>query len=255
MVGFYSSGPKIKENDIKVRFSIDCQFLLILDFCISIQISALFRQFCHHEPIFAIVDVRPGVVGIPTTSYEAVQEVEAEGKEIQWTFKHINSYIEADEAEAVGVEHLLRDINDPTTTSLAMQIKQKLDGLVGLKDRLVEVKAYLENVLSGRLPPNHQIIYNLQDIFNLIPNLNVEELVRSMLVSTNDMHLVMYVASLVRSVIALHELLGNKMKYKDVDDLLDRSAGVEASAPSSAAAGGSNEDSKKSAKAEKEKGK
>lgn len=43
------------------------------------------------------------MVGIPTTAYEAVDQVEAEGKEIQRVFKHISCAIEADEAEAVSV--------------------------------------------------------------------------------------------------------------------------------------------------------
>lgn len=124
----------------------------------------------------------------------------------------------------VGVEHLLRDINDPTTSTLAVQIQQKVNGLNGLLSRLQEIQAYLENVVSGRLPINNQISYNLQDIFNLLPNLNVEELVRSMLVKTNDMHLVMYISSLIRSIVALHSLLSNKIKYKDLDDLLDNEA-------------------------------
>ncbi len=53
--------------------------------------------------MFTIIDVRPGVVGIPTTAYEAVEQVEAEGKEIQRVFKHITCSIEADEAEAVSL--------------------------------------------------------------------------------------------------------------------------------------------------------
>jgi len=118
----------------------------------------------------------------------------------------------------------LRDINDPTTSTLAVQIQQKVNGLNGLLGRLQEIHAYLENVVSGRLPVNNQISYNLQDIFNLLPNLNVEELVRSMLIKTNDMHLVMYLSSLIRSIVALHSLLSNKIKYKDLDDLLDNEA-------------------------------
>ena len=35
-----------------------------------------------------------------------------------------------------------------------------------------------------------QIIYNMQTIINLLTNLNMEDLVRSILVKTNDMHLV-----------------------------------------------------------------
>lgn len=55
--------------------------------------------------MFAIIDVRPGVAGLPTTAYEAVDQVEAEGKEIQRVFKHISCSIEAEEAEEVSVSY------------------------------------------------------------------------------------------------------------------------------------------------------
>lgn len=206
IVGFYSTGPKIKENDLKI--------------------DTLFRNFVK-DPVFVIIDVRPGVEEIPTTAYLAVEEVQSEGKEIQRVFKHIACRIEAEEAEEVACEHLLRDINDPTTSTLAMQIRQKVSGLSGLVGRLEEIKKYLLNVISGRLPPNNQILYNLQNIFNLLPNLNIESLVRSMQVKTNDIHMAIYISSLVRSVLALHSLLNNKIQFKDVDEVLDRSAGVE----------------------------
>lgn len=175
--------------------------------------------------MFVIIDVRPGVVGLPTTAYQAVDEVQGEGKEIQRVFKHVGCMIEAEEAEEVGVEHLLRDINDPTTSNLALQIKQKKTGLDGLLSRLTEIRAYLDKVVSGRIPINNQIAYNLQNILNLLPNLNVDELVKSMLVKTNDMHLVMYVSSLIRAIIALHDLLNNKLKYKNLDEILDQDVG------------------------------
>lgn len=65
---------------------------------------------------------------------------------------------------------------------------------------------------EGKMPVNNQINSNLQNILNMLPNLNVEALVRSLLVKTNDMHLGMYLAALVRSVIALHNLLNNKIQ-------------------------------------------
>lgn len=135
----------------------------------------------------------------------------------------------------MGVEHLLRDINDPTTSSLALQIKQKKTGLDGLLSRLTEIRAYLDKVISGRIPINNQIAYNLQNIINLLPNLNVDELVKSMLVKTNDMHLVMYVSSLIRAIIALHDLLNNKLKYKNLDDILDQDASSSNAAAAAAA--------------------
>ena len=50
----------------------------------------------------------------------------------------------------------------------------------------------------------------LQDIFNLLPNIDAE-LTRSFAVKSNDMMLVVYVASLIRSVLALHNLINNKV--------------------------------------------
>jgi len=79
------------------------------------------------------------------------------------------------------------------------------------------MKAYLENVLAKKLPANNQIIYNMQTIFNLLPNLNVEELVRSLLIKTNDMHLVIYISSLIRCIVSLHDLVKNKLLLKDED--------------------------------------
>jgi len=42
------------------------------------------------------------------------------------TFRHVSSEVGAYEAEEVGVEHLLRDINDPTVSSLASRVKHKV---------------------------------------------------------------------------------------------------------------------------------
>ncbi|CAH0515808.1 unnamed protein product [Peronospora belbahrii] len=192
------SGPKIRKADL--------------------DIDDLFRRYCPN-PVLVICDVRPNVEGLPTTAYGSIEEVEEDGKAIKRVFKHVKSTVGAYEAEEVGVEHLLRDINDPSVSSLAGQVKHKMTALNGLKERLEEMKTYLENVVAGRLPPNHQIIYNMQTIFNLLPNLNVDELVRSMFTKTNDMHFVIYLSSLIRCTIALHNLVNNKIKYKESEEI------------------------------------
>ncbi|XP_073129603.1 uncharacterized protein [Henckelia pumila] len=46
-----------------------------------------------------------------------------------------------------------------------------------------------------------------EDVFNLLPNLNVSELIKAFAVKTNDMMLVIYLSSLIRSVLALHNLI------------------------------------------------
>lgn len=123
---------------------------------------------------------------------------------------HVPSAIEAEEAEEIGVEHLLRDIKDSTTTTLSTRINEKLSSLRGLQSRVVEISDYLKSVASGALPVNHQVIYHLQDMLNLLPDLDDPIKTKSFNSNTNDQLLVVYLSSLVRAVIALHALVDNK---------------------------------------------
>jgi 26S proteasome regulatory subunit N8 len=142
---------------------------------------------------------------------------------VRKSFAHVPSVIGAMEAEEVGVEHLLRDINDPTVSTVANLVKAKLSGLSTLTEKLVDMKDYLTLASKGKIKPNPEIVANMQAIVNLLPNLNVDELVRSMLVKNNDMHMVIYLSSLIRCVIALHDLVVNKIAYNDeVGDGLEK---------------------------------
>ena len=211
VVGFYSTGPQIRPNDLRI-------YELVQRFVPAGTIT---------PPVFVIIDVRPGRESIPTTAYRVVEEVDSNvprggggdksggAAEVRKSFAHVPSLIGALEAEEVGVEHLLRDINDPTVSTVATLVKAKLSGLSTLTEKLVEIKDYLTAVSEGRMKANSEIIANMQAIVNLLPNLNVEELVRSMLVKNNDMHMVIYLSSLIRCVIALHDLVLNKIAYND----------------------------------------
>lgn len=63
---------------------------------------------------------------------------------------------------------------------------------------LEDIKNYLEKVVNQQLPINHQIIYQLQDVFNLLPDINLTPFVKAVYVKTNDQMLVVYLASLIR---------------------------------------------------------
>jgi 26S proteasome regulatory subunit N8 len=58
-------------------------------------------------------------------------------------------------------------------------------------------------------------MYNLQDIFNLSPNLRVEDIVKAFTTKTNDSMLVIYLSSFIRSIVALHDLINNKLANKE----------------------------------------
>ncbi|KAK4797890.1 hypothetical protein SAY86_030216 [Trapa natans] len=192
VVGWYSTGPKLRENDL--------------------HINALFDSYVPN-PVLVIIDVQPKELGIPTKAYCTVEENATQKS--QKVFVHVPSEIAAHEVEEIGVEHLLRDVKDTTISTLATEVSGKLTALKGLDARLTEIRGYLDLVVDGKLPLNHEILYHLQDVFNLLPNLNVNELIKAFAVKTNDMMLVIYLSSLIRSIIALHNLINNKMLNKE----------------------------------------
>jgi len=200
VIGWYSTGPKIRPSDL--------------------EINELFRRYTPN-PVLVIIEVQPKDLGIPTKAYVAVEEANEETQETRMAFQHIPSEIGALEAEEVGVEHLLRDVKDTTISTLATRIHDKLASLKSLISHLHEMNVYLQHVVDGKLPINHQIIGHLQDIFNLAPNLNVEQLVKAFAVKTNDSLLVIYLSSLIRSVIALHNLILNKHQYREAEKKAD----------------------------------
>lgn len=197
VVGWYHTGPKLHQNDV--------------------SINELIRRYCPNS-VLVIIDAKPKDLGLPTEAYRAVEEVHDDGTPTTRTFEHVPSEIGAEEAEEVGVEHLLRDIKDTTVGSLSQRITNQLLGLKGLHSQLSEIRDYLIQVGQGSLPMNHQIIYQLQDIFNLLPDIANDNFIDNLYIKTNDQSLVVYLAALVRSIIALHNLINNKITNRDAED-------------------------------------
>lgn len=197
VVGWYHTGPKLYQNDI--------------------AINELVRKYCPNC-VLVVIDAKPKDLGLPTEAYQAVEEVHDDGSPTSKTFDHVPSEIGAEEAEEVGVEHLLRDIKDTTIGSLSQRITNQLLGLKGLNTQLNDIRNYLYQVGKGELPINHQIIYQWQDILSMFPDFCHDNFIDNLYVKTNDQMLVVYLATLVRSIIALHDLITNKLTNKDAEE-------------------------------------
>ncbi|KAF7868324.1 hypothetical protein EAF04_004856 [Stromatinia cepivora] len=251
LIGWYHSGPKLRASDL--------------------EINELFKRYTPN-PLLVIIDVQPKEAGVPTDAYFAVEEIKDDGTTTSKTFVHTPSIIEAEEAEEIGVEHLLRDIRDVAVGTLSTRITNQVQSLQGLHARLRDISQYLQNVLDGTLPVNHAILGNLQDVFNLLPNLstpkasshipngadapvkNNSELAHAMSIKTNDQLMAIYLSSLIRAITAFHDLIENKIqnrqqqeekeaKKEEAKDEKDKKADGE----------GVNGDGKESKEAEKEK--
>eukprot|EP00357_Protocruzia_adherens_P033932 CAMPEP_0115035208 /NCGR_PEP_ID=MMETSP0216-20121206/41269_1 /TAXON_ID=223996 /ORGANISM="Protocruzia adherens, Strain Boccale" /LENGTH=320 /DNA_ID=CAMNT_0002414559 /DNA_START=50 /DNA_END=1012 /DNA_ORIENTATION=- len=196
IVGWYSSGPKIKSNDI--------------------EINEIFKKYTPN-PTLVVVDVQEtDPLGLPVESYSSVEEAGEDGS-IKKTFVHIPSTVGASEAEEVGVEHLLRDIKDVSIGSLSVRVNDKMESLKGLVKKIKTIKDYLDDIVEGRKTTNQEVLYSLQDILNLLPNLNIDELIKAFTVKTNDSMLVMYLCSMLRSITAIHSLINNKLQNKELE--------------------------------------
>lgn len=130
VVGWYHTGPKLHQNDI--------------------AINELIRRYCPNS-ILVIIDAKPKDLGLPTEAYISVEEVHEDGTPTSKTFEHVPSEIGAEEAEEVGVEHLLRDIKDTTVGSLSQKITNQLLGLKGINAQIRDIKNYLIKVRACTL--------------------------------------------------------------------------------------------------------
>jgi 26S proteasome regulatory subunit N8 len=101
LVGWYSSGPKLRQNDI--------------------EIHQVFKKYMKN-PVLVVVDVQMiDKIGTPVEAYYSTEEVNSDGQ-IEKKFIHIPATIGMAEVESIGVEHLIRDIKDVTMDSLAQQV-------------------------------------------------------------------------------------------------------------------------------------
>ena len=215
LIGWYHSGPKLKASDLKI--------------------NDLFKKYTSTNPLLLIVDVKQQGVGLPTDAYVAIEQVKDDGTSTEKTFIHLPCTIEAEEAEEIGVEHLLRDVRDQAAGGLSIRLTNQLKSLKGLQRKLKDIVSYLNKVINGELPVNHTILGKLQDVFNLLPNLgspNEDEmnlksadvvnssnnLQKALTVKTTDELMVIYVANLVRSIIAFDDLIDNKMQNKKLQE-------------------------------------
>jgi 26S proteasome regulatory subunit N8 len=157
VLGWYSTGPKIRAADL--------------------EINELIRRYTN-EPVLCIIDVNPeDALEIPVKSYVSLENAPEKKSKSTRSFHYIPSEVGAYEAEEVGVEHLLRNIRDTSTSTVADEVNRRLATLKGalvvsplftlffsaaLKKRMGEMSQYLDNVISGKMPANNQIIYNMQ---------------------------------------------------------------------------------------------
>ena len=208
----------------------------------------------HPDSVLVIIDAKPKDLGLPTEAYIAVEEIRDVSTEredpwrlVMFLFSRMEvqlrkpssichrrseqkkpkksvsniSFGRLNRSSSIDSRPLpflpFRDIRNSTVGTLSQRISNQLMGLKGLTKSLYDVRAYLDKVLAHKLPINHQILSHIQDIFNLLPDVSHPDLIKSIYVKTNDEMLLVYLSSLIRSIIALHNLIMNKIQNSDAE--------------------------------------
>ncbi|KAJ1607433.1 26S proteasome regulatory subunit [Cryptosporidium canis] len=193
IIGWYSTGPSTKAADVEV--------------------NELFRRYCA-DPLYLIVDVAADDLGYLSSPINAYFSVDDTNSILKKKFVHVPCTVGAFEAEEVGVEHLLRDIRNTSISNLITQISDTINSCKILVSRLKESKSYFNDIVEGRMPPNHTIISIIQDIFNLLPDFTESGVVHAFSNRYADMILTMYGMSCLRSVLSMHDLVNNFSENK-----------------------------------------
>jgi len=89
-----------------------------------------------------------------------VEDIAGDGSTVK-KFAYLNSYMSALEPEEIGIEHLLRDIQDISVNSLSSKVQQKYTSLMAMIGKIQQIKRYLDQVLQKKIQPNTEIMKNI----------------------------------------------------------------------------------------------
>lgn len=205
LLGWYHTGPKLSSSDSKIN-----------------EVFKNYSIALNNNPILLIVDVLSNnFIDLPTNAYMSIEQVMDDGTSTEKTFINLSCSIKADEAEEIGVEHLLRDVRNQSIGNLSVKLTNQLKSLKNLKKKLTDIVNYLNSVIDGKLPINHNILGKLQDIFNLLPDFDNSNsnLNNALTYKTNDELMMIYISNLIRAIIAFDNLIENKIKNKKLLEL------------------------------------
>lgn len=231
VLGWYSSSPLIGANDLDVH--------------------EVFRRYCD-EPVFLCINIKDHTkllsqqnenqngdtnqYSAPAKAFCSValnkEEIQAKSTEKQSNpdekhhnsdygerrqFVHVHLEIGSDEAEEIGIEHVLRGIQqqhnmNPGAGNATLNdvLQNKVSALHGFLGKMRSISLYLDDVIAHKLPYNTTIINRIQDIISLVPVVANPQLTQALNNHTNDAMTVVYITSIIKTITSLHDLIKNK---------------------------------------------
>lgn len=170
ILGWYHTGVGVQKTDIQITDSLKNMV---------------------DSPMLLIVDVLSASKNFPVEVFQTRDN----------DFFNLKICIEAEEAEEVGVEHLIRDIK---TSSNDKKIKLK-ESLCTYEQNIDCIVRYIEDVLTGKAVKNYSILAFLQECLNEIPKIPDNH---------DENSIECYSAELTKSIVLINDLEINRRENK-----------------------------------------
>ena len=126
--------------------------------------------------------------------------------------------LEAEEAELVGVEHLLRGISEAPSGMLSTQITRKIEALHGLDGELEDLEFTLISQLeSGNL--DQGLLAHVQEMINNLPPEFSQDTnsLQSITEQVTDQLIMTLTSTISQCVMSLHDLINNNLAIGEAE--------------------------------------
>jgi len=190
IIGWYHTGGELKPNDLKIHFTM--------------------RKYIN-IPILFVFNCDSDLNELPVKAY-LTQKITRNHfiKEVV-EFVNLDLTLTATESETIGVEQCLRSLpNQENLSILKKELLNKKNSLLVMQLRLNDIRNYLIDLHDGILPLNQEILFLIQEIFNILPFFSSNDLKTSIIKVLNDQSTYIYMASFIRCTLILDRLLTNR---------------------------------------------
>ncbi len=166
------------------------------------------------NPIHVIVDTSSKQQRKDIVRAFTISTMELNGKLLAAEFRPVNVELVSSEAERIGVDLVLRSVSGSGAVSMdAIKDISDLTGLETVVKKLLgmleEVSAYVEAVVAGKIPSDHEVGRQIANLIARCPRIKSELFVDSFNKSLHDLLTVIYLSDLIRTQMAIGEKVGS----------------------------------------------
>jgi len=175
------------------------------------------QQFLKHNESSIFLQLNPSRIvskDLPVTIYESV--IDVVNGQSQMLFVENKYQIVSGDEERVAIDHInvVTQTGEAKHSLLLTQLTNQRNAIKMLSDRIKILYKYIEDVETGKIPPNHEILRQIAGVCNRLPTISSKEFKNEFMIDCNDVLLISYLSALTKSANKVNNLIENFNKIK-----------------------------------------